>query len=146
MNSLPRRSLQWHSCCFPVCESSWDDTAGSAVDWIETAPNSNWMFETHLQILLPSALLRGDSKEPTRKKRNFLELLFEKQQYFISMQTEGHRPSHLKQWFSDPFRDRVWKPPNAKPLDLFPIGFTSISAQKVQNPPRRSSRVLHRFR
>lgn len=36
--------------------------------------------------------------------------------------------------------------PNVKPLDLFPFGFASICGQKVQNPPRKSSWVLHRFR
>lgn len=62
------------------------------------------------------AFQRGVKGANRGKKEILFELLFEKQQYLITVQADYHRLFHLKQWFSDPFRDRVWKPNKCKAI------------------------------
>lgn len=77
------------------------------------------------------------------ERKFFLNYYLKKPWYLISVQSECGKPFHLKQCFQTLLEIQPGNLASVGPLDLFPVGFTSIWGQKVQNPPRRSSRVLH---
>lgn len=105
------------------------------------------MFETHLQILLSSVLLRGESKEPKREKRKFyLNYNLKNNNTHLECRMSVTDHSISSNGFQTLLVMESGNLTNVKPLDLFPIGFTSICGQNMQNPPRKSSRVLYMFR
>lgn len=89
---------------------------------------------------------RGGQRSQPGKKEIFWNYYLKKNNTSLACRLRITDHPISSNGFQTPLETESGNLPNVKPLDLFPIGFTSISAQKVQNPPRRSSRVLHRFR